>query len=64
MAVSLQGVNPVTEPGNNGASTNVMLCASVRSPPGNIGRDTVITVSSTQETAGIGTVCQVFHKFS
>ena len=53
MAVSLQGANPVTEPGNDGTSTDLMLCASVSSPPGNIERDTVITVSSTQGTAGI-----------
>ena len=52
MAVSLQGANPVTEPGNNGASTNVMLCASVSSSPGVIQRDTVVTVNSTEGTAG------------
>ena len=52
MAVSLQGANPVTEPGDDGASTNVMLCASVSSSPGVIERDTVVTVSSTEGTAG------------
>ena len=52
MAVSLQGVNPVTEPGDDGASTNVMLCASVSSSPGVIQRDTVVTVNSTEGTAG------------
>ena len=52
MAVSLQGANPVTEPGDDGASTNVMLCASVSSSPGVIQRDTVVTVSSTEGTAG------------
>ena len=69
MAVSLQGANPVTEPGDDGASTNVMLCASVSSSPGVIERNTVITVSSTEGTAGtelqfVGwlypTVCQAF----
>ena len=52
MAVSLQGANPVTEPGDDGASTNVMLCASVSSSPGVIERNTVVTVSSTEGTAG------------
>ena len=49
VAVSLQGSNPVTEPG---ASTNLMLCASVSSSPGVIERDTVVRVNSTEGTAG------------
>ena len=66
MAVSLQGTNPVTEPGNN---ETVMLCASVSSSPGVIERDTVVTVNSTEGTAGTElqfvvwlypTVCQAF----
>ena len=52
MAVSLQGPNPVTEPGNDGTSTNLMLCASVSSSPGVIERDTVVRVNSTKGTAG------------
>ena len=52
VVVSLQGTNPVTEPGNNGTSTNLMVCASVSSSPGDIERDTVVSVSSTEGTAG------------
>ena len=60
MAVLLQGPNPVTEPGNDETNTDLMLCASVSSSPGNIERDTVVTVSSTQGTAGIGIVIVVW----
>ena len=65
MAVSLQGPNPVTEPGT---STNLMLCASVSSSPGVIERDTVVRVSSIEGTAGTysysllddyTTICQI-----
>ena len=50
MTVSLQGPNPVTEPGT---STNLMLCASVSSSPGiTVARDTVVGVNSTEGTAG------------
>ena len=52
MAVSLQGANPVTEPGDDEASTDLMLCASVSSSPGVIERDTVVTVNLTEGTAG------------
>ena len=53
MTVSLEGPNPVTEPGNDGTSTNLMLCASVSSSPGiTVARDTVVGVSSTEGTAG------------
>ena len=64
MAVSLQGANPVTEPGNDGASTNVTLCASVSSSPGVIERDTVVTVNSNEGTAGIDTVMLIWLYYS
>ena len=64
MAVSLQGANPVTEPGNDSTSTDLMLCASVSSSPGVIERDTVVIVNSNEGTAGINTVIVIWLYYS
>ena len=52
--VSMVGANPVTEPGDNGASTNLMLCATASIPAATtIEQNTVISLNLIEGTAGI-----------
>lgn len=48
------GANPVTEPGDNGTSTDLMLCATASIPPSTtIVQNTVISLNLIEGTAGI-----------